>query len=227
MSTYRLGEDETFSDKAKRWFYSRKNIAGCGVAVVGAPALVLTGLAAPPLALALIPLFYAVGALVAPTDRKEQHELEYNLTHSDTENVENALDAITETINGKVSPAVQQKVFSIAVTVRTILPKAGRLGVGSDEMHILRRTATDYLPSTLSPYLAMPRRYAEKTVVSEGMTSEQILLSQLDLIDAKLRHISDAVTENDVAAILSNGQFLKERFGVEKFALPDSDGTTR
>lgn len=227
MSTYRIGEESTFADKAKRWFYSKKNIAGFGVAAVGAPALVLTGLAAPPLALALIPMFYAVGALIAPSDTKEQRLLEYNLTHTDTGEVEESLDAIARTVDGKVSAAVWERITSISSTIRAILPRAGQLGVGSDEMHVLRRTATDYLPSTLSPYLALPRAYAERVVVRDNSTSEQILLTQLDLIDTKIRGISDAVMRNDVSEILANGQFLKERFGMDRLTLPDSGGQHR
>lgn len=224
MSTYRLGDDEKFTDKMKRWFYSKKNVTGCGVAAVAAPALVLTGVAAPPLALALIPVFYTIGALVGPSEKKEQHMLEYNLGKADSANITESLSAIQKSVNGKVSRNVQQKIFTISDTIRGILPRAGELGLGSDEMHILRRTATDYLPSTVSPYLAMPRFYAEHTTVQNGMTSEQILLTQLDLIEEKLQHIEHAIVQNDISKILSNGQFLKERFGTEKLTLPTTEG---
>lgn len=211
----------TSDEPLLKWFYSTKNITGCAL-TVAAPILAITGVVAPPIALLLIPALYAVGALVAPGKKKV--DLAVGL---DAEDITRSLTNIREKSYGRVSPNIYQRIMNIIHTIDDILPKAHELGAGSPEMHILIRTATDYLPSTLQPYLALPRLYAEQKVIHDGKTSETILCEQLDIIIEKLNDIYEGTLESDENKILSNGTFLKEKFGTAGFQLPASaTGTT-
>jgi hypothetical protein len=202
-----------------QWLYSKKNIAGCALAAVGAPTLLLTGVVAPPLALALVPALYGIGALIAPSDKKESVTFTNALSKVEADDVEQSLAVIQESIQGNVGPEVGSRVTRIVAVIDMLLPKASKLGKSSNEMRILIRTATDYLPNTLKPYLAMPRNYAEHKVISDGKTAEGLLCDQLDLLYNGLQGVLEAVAKNDADALLSNGLFLKEKFGTSSLTL--------
>lgn len=213
------GEAPARRNRAMEWLYSKKNIVGCALAASAPPLLLVTGLVAPPLALALIPVMYAIGALAAPSEARQRHQLESAMGKVSSTDAQASLAVVTRSIAGNVSPLVEGKVAAIADAITDLLPRAARLGAVSDEVHILTRTATDYLPSTLAPYLAMPRRYAEHRPVSGSATAQDLLCEQLDLISDRLERIALAVNSNDANAIVSNGEFLKERFGTSALDL--------
>lgn len=203
--------------RVARWLYSNKNIAGC-VLALGAPVLAVTGLVAPPIALALLPVLYAAGALAAPG-----HPAVDLTAGLDPDDVSRSLKTIRKAVDGRVGLAVSERVNSICTAITELLPRATDLGPGSQEMHILVRTATDYLPATLEPYLALPRMYAERKVLSDGKTATQILCDQLDVMYERLGQISDAVARADGDKLLANGRFLAEKFGREGIALPATE----
>ena len=200
--------------RVARWLYSNKNIAGC-VLALGAPVLAVTGLVAPPLALALLPVLYAAGALAAPG-----HPPVDLAAGLDPDDVARSLKSIRKTTLSRVGPAVAERVERICEAVTELLPRATELGTGSEEMHILVRTATDYLPATLEPYLALPRMYADRKVLSDGKTATQILCDQLDVMYERLGQVSDAVARADGDKLLANGRFLAEKFGRTGMQLP-------
>lgn len=200
--------------RVSRWLYSNKNIVGC-VLALGAPVLAVTGILAPPVALALLPVLYAAGALAAPGRAQINLGSELN-PHDITESVK----TIRKTIAGKVNAAISQRVDRICSTIEQLLPRASELGAGSDEMRVLVRTATDYLPATLEPYLALPRLYAEHKILAEGKTAAAILCDQLDVMGQRMDAISDAVARADGDKLLANGRFLSEKFGRDGLQLP-------
>lgn len=201
-----------------QWLYSNKNIAGCLLAL-GAPVLAVTGAVAPPVALALLPVLYAAGALAAPG--RGPVDLVSGL---DPDDITRSLRTIRRRVSGKVSAPVGERVDRICATIELILPRANELGAGSEEMHILVRTATDYLPATLEPYLGLPRMYAEHKLLSDGKTAAQILCDQLDVMHERMEAISDAVARADGDKLLANGRFLSERFGRSGLDLPGDKG---
>ena len=90
---------------------------------------------------------------------------------------------------------------------------AAQFPAGSQDLFVIQRTATDYLPTTLQAYLALPPQYAATKVVGEGKTALQVLSDQLDLLDSKMDEISEAAHKQDSDRLLANGRFLEERFG--------------
>jgi hypothetical protein len=117
---------------------------------------------------------------------------------------------------------------SIQSTILDILPKLPNTTIDRQDLFALERTVSDYLPTTLDNYLTLPRAYASSHVVANGKTAEQLLGEQLDLIDQKMKEISDAVAKDDVGKLLAQGRFLEERFGRNSdLALPaTADGPT-
>jgi hypothetical protein len=208
----RLGDE---SSRVARYAKSKKNIAGC-VLAVGGPALVVLGVVAPPVGLVLTPMLYGVGALAAPA-RKEP-VLSAGLDRHD---VRRSLAEIRKRIYGRVPLQVSAKVERIANAIMDVLPRAGTLGTGSTGQHVLVRCATDYLPSTLQAYLDLPRSWADSHVVEDGKTPLKLLNEQLDLLAKEIADVTDAINRADTDKLLANGRFLAEKFGTGEL---DVDG---
>ncbi len=197
------------------YLYSRKNIAGSALALVGL-ALFFTGVIGP-IWPAVVVALYLVGALATPGERH------LNLLGGiDPGDVRAALQHQVSQVKGRVPPEVQAKVLSIQQTILGILPKLDQLGPGSQDAYIVQRTATDYLPSTLQAYLSLPRAYATVHRLPDGRTAARVLMDQLTLLDAKLDEVADAVNKNDTDKLLANGRFLEDRFGRSQLDLPDT-----
>ena len=196
------------------YLYSRKNIVGSLLALLGL-GLFFLGLIGPVWPAVVLGM-YLIGALVSPADGQ------WNLIGEAPSDLAGALAHQVAAVRGKVPDDVYRKVVSTQQTILGILPKIDRLGPGSQDAFVVRKTVTDYLPTTLQAYLNLPRAYATVHRFSDGRTAAQVLLDQLTLLDKKLDDVADAVNKNDADALLANGRFLEDRFGSSPLNLPSA-----
>jgi hypothetical protein len=108
---------------------------------------------------------------------------------------------------------VQVKVEQIRRKVEVLLGFADRFPPFSQDLFLVRQTASDYLPRTIDAFLSLPRESIEKPLTAEGKTPVQELRKQLELLDGKLDEIAQALQRQDVDRLLANRRFLEERFG--------------
>lgn len=202
-----------------RYLYSRKNIVGSVLALVGL-VVSLTGIIGVLWPVIVVGL-YVIGVLLTPGNK--QIDLS---TGFDPNDVKNALDTQVRAITGRVPPEVMAKVLKIRQIILGILPSSGSLAPGSPELFIVERTAADYLPTSLEAYLKLPRTYATLHATRAGKTPKEILLDQLTLLESKMNEVADDVHRNDTNRLLANGRFLQERFGRSPLSLkpPASSG---
>jgi len=109
---------------------------------------------------------------------------------------------------------VQVKVEQIRRKVDVLLGYADRFPPFSQDLYLVRQTASDYLPRTIDTYLAMDKQAAEKPMTSDGKTPHQELKAQLDLLDSKLDDIAQDLERQDTDRLLANRRFLEQRFGM-------------
>ncbi len=184
---------------------STRNIIGCLLALLGL-ILFFAGVIDRLWPLVVVAL-YVIGVLIAPGRRT------YDLREVfDAKDVRKALEALLRRIHRNVPSDVEAKVQGIAATIEGILPRAGELAAGSEQLFILQRTATDYLPTSLESYLDLPRAYATVVPVRGSKTAKQLLVEQLDLLQQQMDEVADAVAKSDVNRLLAQGRFLEERF---------------
>lgn len=124
----------------------------------------------------------------------------------------------------RVPEDVVRLVAAISETIESILPRARSLGAGSQELFVLTRTATDYLPTALEAYVNLPRGYATKHPIRGGRTAHEVLVEQLTLLRTQMEEIAVAVNRNDTDKLLAHGRFLEERFGVKGLSIEPQDG---
>jgi hypothetical protein len=112
----------------------------------------------------------------------------------------------------RLPASVRLKVAQIRRKIDDLLKYADRFPAGSEVVYVLRRTSTDYLPSTLHAYLAMPPGSENLAVNAEGKTAWQVLWQQLRLMEAKLDEIAADLHRKNADKLIANGRFLEERF---------------
>lgn len=204
------------SGRVVRYLGSRKNVAGSLLAL-GGLVLFFLGLLGPIWPLVVVAL-YLIGALAVPSPRRV---LVGNASF-DPELARSALDRLVRRVENRASPDVVAKVREIQQEILGVLPLADQFPPGSEDLFVIQRTATDYLPSALDPYLALPPEYAATRQVQGGKTPKQVLLEQLELIDSKMDEVVDAIHQRDTDRLLASGRFLEERFGKGDLSLPGS-----
>ena len=128
--------------------------------------------------------------------------------------------AVRSSVRGRVHKSVYVRVNNTCTLIERLLPRADELGAGTHEMHVLARTATDYLPAAINPYLALPRDYAERVPQADGRTAVQILCAQLDTMYVQLWAVYDTLMRRDGDRLLANERFLDEKFGRSALELP-------
>ena len=193
---------------------SRKNVAGSILALggLGLYFLGVVGALWPVVVVAL----YLIGALAMPSRRR----VSIANASFDADLVRSALDRLVRRVASQASPEVTAKVRDIQQEILGVLPAAARFPLGSQDLYVIQRTATDYLPAALDAYLALPADYATSRPVQDGRTAKQVLLEQLELIDSKMEEVADAVHQRDTDRLLASGRFLEERFGKGDLSLP-------
>src|SRR5438270_8235197 len=109
---------------------------------------------------------------------------------------------------------VQVKVEQIRRKVDVLLGYADRFPPFSQDLYLVRETASDYLPRTINAFMALPRDTADKPLSADGKTAHQELKAQLDLLDSKLDDIAQDLQRQDADRLLANRRFLESRFGL-------------
>jgi hypothetical protein len=198
-------------DRLIRWFYGVPNIVGIVLALVGV-GLYLGGVIHGFLVPLIVVGLYVLGAVLTPKP-KGIGGLSTLGGDLDPGQIRSALNRIVEESQKRLPDELAAKVVAIQATILDILPKLDGTTIDRQDLFALERTVSDYLPNTLDNYLTLPRAYANSHVIANGKTAEQLLGEQLDLIDQKMKEISDAVAKDDVGKLLAQGRFLEERFG--------------
>ncbi len=191
-----------------RYLASARNLIGGALALLGL-VLHLFGLLGPfPVWVLVVVALYAAGALVGPRRRPRVAKDTF-----DPQQIRRSLDHAYQMTHGRLPADAQSKVARIRAAVLELLPHAAEFPPGSPDLYVLRRMADDYLPTTIEAYLALPPSYGTERVLQDGRTPLQVMNEQLDLLDAKMAEIAEAVHRRDSDRLLANGTFLEERFG--------------
>ncbi|MFI6795872.1 hypothetical protein [Streptosporangium canum] len=198
------------ADRVLGYLGSTRNIVGCGLALLGALGHFL-GLAG-----ALWPVvvagLYGVGALLTPPDRirltVSHAEVETTLLRADLETLLRGVDR-----SQRFPGDVRARLGGLADVLGGVLGRAEVLTASPDHLHIVSQTIRDYLPASLEAYANLPRIYALSRRAGRERSAHEELLAQLDLLDAKLREVAEAVHRGDEQALRDQGRFLRERFG--------------
>jgi hypothetical protein len=214
-----------------RWFYGAPNLVGAAGAVAVTGAFVV-GVLSGPLVAPLVIGAYVLGAVATP--RPKGLAAGGNSAALGTGSslnipaLEQELQDIVVEAGSRLPNDLAQRVDAIAQTITEMLPLVQGAS-DREQLFVIERTVTDYLPTSLDNYLRLPRTYATTHTVADGKTPAALLADQLDLINEKMAEISTALASDDAGKLLSQGRFLEERFGRgdSSLSLPHSQGPSR
>ena len=196
------------SRKLLLYLYSSNNIAGSLMGLAGLGLFFLGVIES--FWFLIVGGLYVAGVLGMPRRQDLKLALEARLS---AEELEDALNRIVSKIKRRVSKEVLARVKSIQESVLAVLPRITEMGHSQYDIHLIKQTVLDYLPSALENYLKLPRAYATMHPVRDGKTSKQLLIEQLDVLDRRMREILEDVHRNDTQALVVHGRFLKDKFG--------------
>jgi len=109
---------------------------------------------------------------------------------------------------------MQVKVEQIRRKVDVMLGYADRFPPFSQDLYLVRQSASEYLPKTISTFLSMPADSVDTPMPANGgRTARQELVAQLDLLDKKLDDIAQDLQRQDADRLVANRRFLEQRFG--------------
>jgi len=187
-----------------RYALSRQNLAGCGLAMVGAGLLLADPVG--PAGLILVVAFYLLGAAAVRPDRRIHR---YGF---DPRSVEKALSDEISAVSGRVPPEVILRLQRIDLTLRSeILPRLDSLPFGSRDLYLIQRTGREDVPKAVDAYLQLPADYVSSQPDCPGRPALQVLVEELDLMDAEMRRIAEVVHRTDMDRLLAHRRFLVDR----------------
>jgi hypothetical protein len=120
---------------------------------------------------------------------------------------------------GELPIDLQVKVEQIRRKVDVLLGYADRFPPFSQDLYLVRQTASDYLPRTVNAFLSLPVDAMDKPLgAGRQQTAREELRAQLDLLDSKLDDIAQDLQRQDADRLLANRRFLEARFGTREGA---------
>lgn len=138
---------------------------------------------------------------------------------ADPNAVERALTAVDARVTRGVPPEFAAAVRNITGRIRELLTRVEVQPAGSEDVYVLRRMATDYLPATLDAYLRLPADQQMRPQGPEGRSPYEVAASQVALLDRTLLDIESAMVKGDHDELSVHGRFLEERFGTGSLSL--------
>lgn len=206
----------SFSQRLQLYFYSTGNIAGCLLAM-GGLGLFFTGVIGS-YWWAIVAGLYGAGALGWPRSNlaamAESTELSTEML---AQQVRKLVDSVAQGLPKEALDCLR----SIQSTLAELLPRLQELRdrgvISGKDSFIVLETVRRYLPDTLGAYLRLPKFYAQMQALADGRTASQTLLDQLRVLDMSLKDVAKSAFEGDAQTLVTNGQFLQNKFS-EKLA---------
>lgn len=198
------------------FLYSTRNIVGCLLAL-GGLGLFFAGVIQS-WWWAIVAGLYGAGVLGWP-----QRDLA-----ATAERTELSADMLAQQVRKLVDSVAQglprdalDLLHSIQGTLSELLPRLAELRdrgiISPRDSFTVVETVRRYLPDTLAAYLRLPRFYAQMQTLADGRTASETLHDQLQVLDSSLKDIAKSAYAGDAETLVSNGQFLRNRFS-EKLA---------
>ena len=112
---------------------------------------------------------------------------------------------------GRLPPGAVPTVRDIDDVLRPLLQYIETRSASDEEMRHLSSIISDYLPTALGDFMALPQQYTERPGVT-GTTPALDLVRQLALLDEGANELQDLVYTGDAAQLAIQARFLDAKF---------------
>ena len=193
------------------YLYSTRNIAGC-VLAFGGLGLLFGGMIHA-YWWAIVAGLYGAGALGWPQRNLAETALRTDLSVGQ---LSQQLRKLVDSVAPGLPREALGPLHSIQDTLTELLPRLQDLSdrgvISAKDSFTVIETVRRYLPDTLAAYLRLPKYYAQMQTLADGRTASQTLLEQLQVLDSSLKNVAKSAFAGDAEALVTNGQFLQNKF---------------
>lgn len=138
-----------------------------------------------------------------------------------------ALGALVRRVNaaaGRLPIGAVPEIRDICDRLAELLTHAEELSrtggeVDAYAMATVAATVTDYLPTSIDRYLALPDSFVETHRNDDGQTPDEELLEHFDLLDQGIEDLATAVYSGDAQRLAIQGRFLDTKFSKSDLTL--------
>lgn len=99
--------------------------------------------------------------------------------------------------------------------LRLLIDYIAEHGASTEQRVLLHAITTDYLPTSLRVYRALPPE-----TQGDGTPETEKLLEQLDILHATARDLDHQVRTGAIAELSAHGRFLRDKFDVDGVRIP-------
>lgn len=221
-----MATSRSWASRVGGYLGSSRNIAGCVAGMAALAATVPTGVAGP-LWPVVVGGVYGVAALLSPRERIHLGDGGYSAAVARAEQLRDDLARLDRDVHRhdrRLPDDVLAAYDRISESVAGILSRAEQLATAPDDLYVVGRTITEYLPRSLEAYANLPRGYALTRRGQGRRTAHEELLAQLELLTDRLAEIADAIHAGDAGRLAAQGRFLEDKFRRSGLDLPGSPG---
>jgi hypothetical protein len=126
--------------------------------------------------------------------------------------INDAIDMISGEFLGRLPADAARALGEIRSLIHAIGPRMNEASFPLDARIELVNTVTRDLPLTLNNYLALPPGFAHLHPVQGRKTARELLQEQLVLLFEELSDIANGVWARDADKLVSQGEYLKQKF---------------
>lgn len=193
------------------YLYSSRNIAGCVLALLGlgvhfGGVIVQWWL---PICLGL----YVAGALMLPGQTLLEVD---SYRRDDGAHLADSVERLIEQTRHQLPAEALKTLQAIPAVLQVLAPRLngseGGIMLAPDQVQTVIGAVTRDLPQTVAGYVRLPPAFANFHPLANGKTAKDLLNEQLQLLKNQLDKIAQAAFCDDADALISNGQYLKEKF---------------
>lgn len=113
---------------------------------------------------------------------------------------------------GQMPPGAIPAVHEVEDELRPLLEYLQVNEVTEAEMIPVRALVTDYLPTTMDRFIALPPEFAATHRGRHGLTPAQDLLTQLRILAEAAQECALAIYKGDAMELANQGRFLQAKF---------------
>jgi hypothetical protein len=193
------------------YLYSTRNIVGSLLGLVGLAAF-FGGIISQwwlPICVGL----YLAGALLVPGQTQMDVEV---YQHFDGQRLVEGVEQLMAQVRKQLPAEALKVLASIPDVLEALIPRLTGIGgapmLPPDQIQTVIGAITRDLPQTVAGYLRLPSAFANFHTLEGGKTAKDLLTEQLQFLKSQLDKIAEAAFKDDAEALLTNGQYLKEKF---------------
>ena len=158
---------------------------------------------------AIVAGLYLAGVIAAPRQRSQDFGLPVEFSQEDAQR---QLQRMRAALQPNVGEAALATFDALSQHALGLLPTQHAAALTPDDAHTLRETISRYLPETLNSYLRLPPLYRRYHTVRDGKSAEDLLRTQLEVLDQALSGMMDRVFRAEAQGLLTQGRFLEDKF---------------